>query len=191
MLRWGSVVALVLLTACNGAGAPASEPRIALPLTAPAGVATPIKDFIEVCSQGLADPNKAVGAAAALGWKPASDSVAMAAAGAYVFTRGDDSPDRWQLLLNDIAYPHQHTRNCQLIVLEADFIADKPDLSSIGRIEGIQGGVTTFPMGARGLWSFIGPEGDIVTISAISTPPRILQFSMGTSHRLPPPKAKP
>lgn len=190
-MRWGSVVAAVALAACTQASGP-SEPRTMLPLTAPAGATGVVKDFIEVCSQGLVDANKAVGAAGSRGWKPAADGVAMAAAGSFVLTHGDDSPDRSQLLINDINYPHQHSRTCQLIVLDVDALNGPPDLSAIDKIEGIKGGVVQFPaMGSRGLWSFIGPEGDVVTISTIFSPPRILQLNMGTSHRLPPPKAKP
>jgi hypothetical protein len=178
MPRPGGIVAAVLLVSCSGA-----EPRLSLPLEAPDGADPLVRDFIEICSLAMAKGLGAAGEASKRGWALLPGSVELAAGGAVVMEK---QADRSHIQINEIVYPHQHTRICMVMRIDDGL----PDPSVVGKVAGLQGDFDTDTVAggtaSRGLWSFVGPDGNVVTLNTMATPQHLLQMQMATSKRLTP-----
>jgi hypothetical protein len=178
-MRLACLTAGLFLAACGG------EARTALPLTAPGDAPLLVRDFIEVCSLAMAQGTNARAEAVKRGWTEAPDADKMLAHGMIVLER--ESGDR-QLQIVDTPYPHMRVRSCMVLQL---YPSDPVDLSVIGRTAGLAGEITDMPAvdgtASRGIWSFVGPEGDVVTVNTTFTPPRIVQLNMATTRRISPP----
>ena len=180
MRRLGGAIAALLLASCGGAG----EARLSLPLKAPDGADPLVADFVEICSDAIGRGLGAAGEASKRGWTAGPDAVLMAAQGMATFEKDDN---RTQLQIYEINYPHLHVRTCMAMRFDGDISADA---SIIGKVEGLKGSFQTIGPpgegGSRGLWSFIGPDGNVVTANVTVVPHRLLQMQMATSKRVAP-----
>jgi hypothetical protein len=185
MRRLAGLLSGLLIAACGGA-----EPRVAMPLTAPDGAHRLVKDFVEICSSALVKSDDAEKLAADRGWTAPADAIkAMKAAGMMVFEDNQGAI----LQVASLNYPHQEGKSCFVV---APFVTPAElEPEKIGATKGLQGGYSVIEgpgpdKVGRGLWSFVGPDGDVVTISVTATGERIVQMNMNTSRRISP-SAKP
>jgi hypothetical protein len=173
--------ALLALAGCSGA----SGPKTALPLKAADGSHEMIKDFIEVCSRYMVSMETAETEAKARGWSATAvppGETQMAEMRIY------DRPDRaMQINMIRTDYPHLTERTCAMLRVLPD--GDAVDFNAIGKIAGVKGGLVAPPQpgkDTRGLWSLIGPDGDVITMTAITAPPTLVQMSMTTTKHVTP-----
>jgi hypothetical protein len=182
MKRLAPLVTAMALAAC-GAG----EERVAMPLTAPGGAHRLVKDFVEICSNALVKVEDAEKLASERGWTaPAGAFETMKAAGMMAFEDNQGAI----LQIASLNFPHQEGKSCFVV---APFVATaEVQPEKIGATRGLHGGYEVIEGPAadkvgRGLWSFVGPDGDVVTISVTATGERIVQMNMNTSRRVSPP----
>jgi hypothetical protein len=170
------LVAGLALTACSG------EPRTSLPLAAPEGADPLVKEFVEICSRAMTEGTDARKEAVTRGWAEMPDADQMLEHGMIVLEHGNG--DR-QLQIVETPYPHMRVRYCMVLQLYRD---EPIDVSPIGKIAGLSGKIMEIPSpdgrASRGIWSFVGPEGDVVTVNTTYTPPRIVQLNMSTAKRI-------
>jgi hypothetical protein len=97
------------------------------------------------------------------------------------FSRPDNSTN---MQMYPTRYPHLETRSCNVF---APLDSAAPDISVIGKTAGLRGEILDAPKGPkRGIWSFIGADGEPVTINALVIEERIMQLNMSTSRRAAP-----
>ena len=178
-MRLACVMAGLFLAACGG-----NEARVALPLTAPDGVHRLVKDFIEICSRALSDQDGAEKLAVERGWGAAGDLALMKTTGVAAF---EDPQDGSLLQITSLNYPHQEGTACLLVAREMS--PDDLAPARIGEIKGILGDYSVIRAPdevGRGLWSFIGPGGNVVSINVTASGNRFTQMNMYTSRRVTP-----
>jgi hypothetical protein len=183
MLMWAPAAILAL----GLAGCGAAEPRIALPLVAAEGADPLVKDFIEICSQAIVDRAAASAAAGQRGWKLELVPAALDGIEGMHFTRSDERVGEQQLQLFAFDYPHMHNEACN-VFWGGRSTADSVDLGSISKVAGVEGKFWSVDQerGGRGLWSFVGPSGDPVTINVLSIPNGPVQMTMTKLRRTSP-----
>src|SRR5262245_44743987 len=172
MRRLAGLSVGLLLAACGGA-----EHRVALPLTAPDGAHRLVKDFVEICSNALGKPDAAEKLAVERGWTAPADAVdAMKAAGVTVF---EDAQSNAILQIVSLNYPQQQGKTCSVIAPQAIPAEVMPD--KIGATKGLEGSYSVIEgpnqdKVGRGMWSFVGPDGNVVTINVTATGERVTQM---------------
>jgi hypothetical protein len=169
------------------AGCNAAEPRVALPLTAPESADPLVKEFVEICSQALVDRAAASAVAGQRGWKIELTPAALVGLEGMHFSRLDTQIGEQQLQFFTFDYPHMRNEACN-VFWGSRSPTDSIDLASISEIAGVEGRFWSVNQerGGRGLWSFIGPNGDPVTINASIIPNGPVQMTMTVMHRVSP-----
>lgn len=173
------------ITACGGVSGN-GEKRVALPLEAPEGAHRLVADFVDICSLYLVDRDQSMQLAKSRGWSNDDTGGDMAAmfTGMAVFM--DEQSDA-NLQMMPSVFPHLEAKTCMLFTSSFDDKASEIDLSAIHSVEGLQGGFMPLPgAGAKGIgrWSFIGPNGEPVTIQAMRPTDSLTQIHMTTTNRL-------
>ena len=172
-----------MLAACGSSDR--QTPSLDLPLSAPAGTATIVADFIEVCSLSLVDQAAAIAALNERGWQaPSADNMLqMAAFGGYASERENGE----QMQISSIDFPHVEGVTCQLT---STFVDETPDVSPVARIPGLIGDFKTYGDGSDtgriGRFSGIGPDGRPVILQTLSTGDIFFNLSMTTTRPVKP-----
>jgi hypothetical protein len=180
------------------------EPRTPVPLVAPMGVEADVATFLEVCSRAVFDMPAGIGEATRRGWT--ADPAVMAAAvvtGMVILTADGGLDGRRMLQITKFDYPHVSGANC-MINQFSDGVPESFDVSPFKALKTVRGSESALPAGlgpggmglgggtggVRGSYSFVTPEGDVVSITVLHAPPTLLQMNMATSRaRLPTPDA--
>lgn len=186
-MRLAAISCLTLAIAACGETSSRDENRVSLPLEAPVAAHKLVTDFTEVCSLYLVDRTAGVELAKVRGWSDgmmSADAIARLS-GMFVF---DHEESGASLQFIPAAFPHLDVKTCMLIVRhQNDDDSPELDLSVMHQIDGLEGGFLPIPGGKSqgvGRWSFIGPNGQPVTIAATRPNAGFTQMHMTTHKRL-------
>ena len=173
-LALGCVVAL---------GSSAEAAGVKLPITPPAGAASVLADYLDICSTGLKTVSDGGQVATAKGWTAVGGDAngagkGEAAAGLFSATKGKDGD---YLTISRVEFPHVVATTCQMVLVKKP--ADL-DISVLTKIDGVVagGGVAGMKQQGAGFWSFVDDTGEVVTMTAIPAGGTHFVLSMGRAE---------
>jgi hypothetical protein len=175
------------------------EPRTALPLKAPEGAIEDVATFLEVCSRAIVDMPAGIGEATRRGWT--ADPAVMAAAavtGTVIMTPPEEQAGGQHMLQSArFDYPHVSGTSC-FLNRYSDSVPEAFEFGAFRALPNTRGSEMVLPAsmsggrggGGRGNYSFVTPEGDVVSITVTHAAHMLLQMNMSISRpRRPTPDA--
>jgi hypothetical protein len=166
----------------------AGEPRLALPLKAPEGVDPNLKSFLEICSLALVDEAQGVAEAGRRGWLPLNlEIVITSLSGMVTLIQDGGGGTEDQIQISRADYPHFQAANCSLVRFRSG-VPESLSLAPLSKLAGLRGSTTALPKesglgdGLRGLYSFVTPEGHVVSLSVIYSGPLMLNLNMSMAR---------